>query len=108
MDGTMRDGPAILQLGLPIFCSGLVPRGPVKEYGGFIDVPVGIGALSISPGDLIIGDMDGVTVVPLIHEAAVFKRCQDQLALEEKRVAAIEEGGIIAKLFDVRKAEPLE
>jgi regulator of RNase E activity RraA len=105
IDGAMRDGEALLGLDLPMFCHGLVPRGPVKEFGGFIDVPVGFGGVAISPGDLLIGDADGVTVVPLALAAATLQRCREQLSLEDARVAAIANGELIADLFRVQQPE---
>lgn len=105
VDGAMRDGDMLRQLDFPVYCRGLVPRGPVKEFGGFIDVPVGIGGIAISPGDLLIGDDDGITVVPLAQADATLRRSQENLELEESRIAAIERGELIADLFRVTVAQ---
>lgn len=59
----VRDGPAIHKLGLPVFSSGLSMKGTVKETLGDINHPVVVGGVHIEPGDIIVGDDDGVVVV---------------------------------------------
>lgn len=64
VDGPVRDGAAIRALSYPVFAKGLAPRGPHKEGPGEINVTISCGGLSVSPGDVIVGDADGVAVVP--------------------------------------------
>ena len=99
IDGAVRDSKTLADLGLPIFCLGRSPRGPVKEHGGFIDVTVGIGGISIAPGDLIIGDCDGVTVVPLQHSARILRDCERAATLDLSRMRAVEGGRTLADVF---------
>lgn len=68
VDGPVRDGSAIRSLGLPVYARGLTPRGPYKEGPGEINVPVSCGGATVCPGDLLLGDADGVVAVP--REAA--------------------------------------
>ena len=64
IDSTVRDLAGIRALGFPVFCLGTNPSATVKTDPGKIDVPVNCGGLSVAPGDLIIGDEDGVVVIP--------------------------------------------
>jgi len=63
IDGCVRDGALIHKMGFPVFSRGLSIRGTKKEGGGFVNSPVKIGDITIHPGELIVGDSDGVVVV---------------------------------------------
>lgn len=73
VDGAVRDLSEILSSEVPVFCRGVVPRGPHKAFGGSLDTPIACGGLAVHSGDLILGDDDGVVVVPLDREEAVFQ-----------------------------------
>lgn len=64
VDGTVRDGNDIEALGFPVFCRGLAPAGTRKDDPGRIGEPIRCGHVSVDPGDVIVGDRDGVVVVP--------------------------------------------
>lgn len=66
IDGCVRDGDLLEDLGLPVFARGLCIRGTGKDFGarGWINHPVLFGELTVSAGDLVVGDRDGVVVVP--------------------------------------------
>lgn len=64
IDGPIRDIEEISQLGVPIYATGSTPGGPYKEGPGEVNVPIAIGAISINPGDIVLGDVDGVIVIP--------------------------------------------
>lgn len=64
VEGAVRDGTAIRKMGYPVFARGRAPRGPYKEGPGEINVPISCGGVSICPGDLMVGDGDGVVVIP--------------------------------------------
>jgi 4-hydroxy-4-methyl-2-oxoglutarate aldolase len=72
IDGAVRDAEAIRALGLPMYAAGLNPNGPTKFVPGRINHPISIGGVSVQPGDLVVGDGDGVVIVPRwrIAEAA--------------------------------------
>jgi regulator of RNase E activity RraA len=71
LDGAMRDVAEIRELGFAVFCRAIVPRGPHKGFGGTIDGTISCGGVAVSPGDLVIGDDDGVAVIPLSEVTAV-------------------------------------
>ncbi len=70
IDGCVRDADAIDQMRFPVFSRGLCMRGTSKRGGGSINNTISIGEVRISPGDLVVGDRDGVVIVPnseLLH-----------------------------------------
>lgn len=71
LDGAVRDAAEMRELGFPVFCRAVVPRGPHKGFGGTIDATIACGGVAVSPGDLVIGDDDGVSVVPLAQVRSV-------------------------------------
>ena len=67
-DGNVRDISAIDELGFPVFSRAISQMGARKEGNGSVNFPVSVGNVLVRPGDIIVGDPDGVTVVP--HESA--------------------------------------
>jgi len=65
MSGSVRDVAQLRAERFPIFCRGVSPRAPQKNTPGSINVPVHIGGIVIVPGDILVGDDDGLVVVPL-------------------------------------------
>jgi 4-hydroxy-4-methyl-2-oxoglutarate aldolase len=72
-DASVRDGAAIKRLGFPVFSAGLSVKGTVKETAGVVNHPVVIGGVQVEPGDVVVGDADGVVVVPRAKAADVAK-----------------------------------
>lgn len=73
IDGCVRDGAILADFGLPVFARGLCIRGTGKDYGarGWINFPTLFDSLVVNPGDLIVGDTDGVVVIPSAHAGQV-------------------------------------
>lgn len=63
IDGCIRDVDSIRKLGFPVYARGVNPMGPYKNGPGEINVPVSCGGQVIFPGDIIVGDADGVVVI---------------------------------------------
>ncbi len=63
-DGLVRDVPGLQAVGLPIFCAGVTANSPARNGPGHIGTPIVIGDVVVNPGDILIGDSDGVVVVP--------------------------------------------
>ena len=82
IDGAIRDLCEWAQDGMPIFARGHTHRGPSKDGPGEINVPVACAGLAVLPGDLIVGDADGVIAVPASEAAEVLRRSQAHLAKE--------------------------
>lgn len=89
IDGAVRDSEAIRELGFPMFAAGLNPNGPTKSVSGRLNHPISIGGVSVSPGDLVVGDADGVTVIERAKAAAMLPLAAEKVAAETKRIAQI-------------------
>jgi len=89
IDGAVRDGEAIRELGFPMFAAGLNPNGPTKFVPGRLNHPISIGGVSVNPGDLVVGDADGVTVIERDKAAAMLPLAAEKLAMETQRIADI-------------------
>jgi 4-hydroxy-4-methyl-2-oxoglutarate aldolase len=94
-DGTVRDSREIIEIGLPIFARGLTPNSPFKSGPAKINVPISCGGINVMPGDIVIGDADGVVVVPQAQAEAVLERVDAIHAKEEGIRAEIEAGAVI-------------
>jgi len=84
INGSVRDANQIIEMGFPIFCRGLSIKGTAKNQPGKINVPICIGDVVIHPGDFIVGDRDGVVVVP---HGEVGATLLSAAAREEKEIA---------------------
>jgi 4-hydroxy-4-methyl-2-oxoglutarate aldolase len=71
INGAVRDAAAITAAGFPVFCRGLSIKGTGKNQPGLVNVPITIGDIRIQPGDIIVGDQDGVVVVERSRAEAV-------------------------------------
>jgi regulator of RNase E activity RraA len=88
-DGLVRDRDDCIELGLPVFAKGFLQRGPVKKNQGNINESIRCGGIKVTPGDLIVGDCDGVTVVPRDLILQVLEKAEEKLAYEQQRVKDI-------------------
>lgn len=84
IDGAVRDLCEWAEDGMPIFAKGHTHRGPSKDGPGEVNVPVSCAGLVVMPGDLIIGDADGVIAVPAAEAASVLARTRAHLAKEAR------------------------
>lgn len=82
VDGTMRDYDAISKMKMPIYCKGITPQGPFKNGPGEIGVPVCCGGIVVFPGDIIVGDSDGIVVIRQEDALEVLTAAQKKLAAE--------------------------
>ena len=92
LDGAVRDVEAFLEVNLPVFAAGVSHRGPYKDGPGEINVSVAIDGMVIEPGDLVIGDWDGVLSIPLDDVDSILKKTNEKQAAEAVDMAKIEAG----------------
>lgn len=100
VDGTVRDAEALQTLKIPTYARGLCPNGCNKDGGGEVGAVIACGGVAVRPGDIIIADRDGVTVVPLADAAEVAAAVKLQLEREEKRLQEIAKGVIVRPEID--------
>lgn len=89
IDGAVRDSEAIRELGFPMYAAGLNPNGPTKFVPGRLNHPIALGGVSVRPGDLVVGDADGVTVIEREKAAAMLPLAARKVADETRRIAGI-------------------
>jgi 4-hydroxy-4-methyl-2-oxoglutarate aldolase len=89
IDGAARDSEAIREMGFPMYAAGLNPNGPTKSVSGRLNHPISVGGVTVNPGDLVVGDADGVTVIERDKAAAMLPLAVEKVAAETKRIADI-------------------
>ena len=92
-DGLVRDIEGLLEVGLPIFCRGLTPNSPFKNGPVEVGTRVTAGGQAVDPGDVLIGDRDGVVVVPRARVASVIDALDDVREKERQAAARLAAGG---------------
>jgi 4-hydroxy-4-methyl-2-oxoglutarate aldolase len=105
IDGAIRDVADVRKSGFPLYCRAVVPRGPHHGFGGSLDVAVSVASAPIRPGDIVLGDADGVVVVPLERAAEVLKAAQAHLIVEEEWMMKIRDGISIAEMYSMPSAK---
>jgi regulator of RNase E activity RraA len=89
IDGAIRDTAEFAEGGFPCFARGATHRGPSKEGPGEINVPIACAGMAVAPGDLILGDSDGVIAIPAALVEGLLPRVKAHMAKEERSRAAI-------------------
>ncbi|WP_068986802.1 MULTISPECIES: RraA family protein [Lysinibacillus] len=104
VDGVIRDMAAIRELDFPVFSLGTTVAAGNKNGGGKVNVPIAIGGVTVRPGDYIIGDVDGVIVVPKEDAEHIVAAAEAKVKKDEIRAQEAHENGkesIIAYLDKV-------
>lgn len=91
-DGLVRDLAGILGVGLPVYCAGITPNSPVRNGPGTVGFPVVLGSVAVESGDIILGDNDGIVVVPRNQADIVLKRLTEVRAAEAALEAKVKAG----------------
>jgi 4-hydroxy-4-methyl-2-oxoglutarate aldolase len=99
IDGGVRDIVAIETLGFPVFASTIALRGATKDQAGAVNIPIRCGGASIVRGDWVVGDADGVVIVPRAVEAEVLARAWAKVAGEDLTRAALRAGTPLGEVF---------
>ena len=95
LDASIRDTEELVELGFPVWSVGANPNGPTKFVPGRINWPVSCGGVTVNPGDLIVGDADGITVVECEKVGSLLPLASKKVAAERQRIAEITGGGAI-------------
>jgi len=92
LNGAIRDADAFRETNVPTFAAGVTHRGPYKDGPGEINVPISLDGMVIEPGDIVIGDSDGVLSIPLADAEEILSKTEAKHAAETRQMKAIAEG----------------
>lgn len=99
----VRDSVEIEQLGFPVFSNGLCVKGTAKATLGTINHPICCGGQIINPGDIVLGDADGVVVVPQAEAGEVLKAAQERTKKEENVMKRLRAGESLFEIYGYQK-----
>jgi len=92
IDGCIRDSDEIIAMGFPIFARGFCIRGTGKSVGGLINHPTVFGGIVVQPGDLVLGDDDGMVVVARCDAESVIEKALQRVEAEAKKAEQLRRG----------------
>ncbi len=105
VDGAVREVAEIREFGFPCFSRAIVPAGPHKGFGGIIDGPIACAGCPVKSGDLVIGDDDGVCIVPLERAETILAASLEKIAQEEETNANTAAGKLPGDRLGLGEAE---
>lgn len=89
LDAAVRDTEALRAKGFPVWSYGFNPCGPTKRVSGRVNHPISVGGITVNPGDLVVGDADGVVVIERERAAEMIELGRKKVADEHKRLDGI-------------------
>lgn len=92
IDGAIRDVDTLRKLDFPVYAAGITPKGPYKSGPGEINVPINCGGVVVNPGDIVVGDADGIVIIPAKDAPAVLEKAKAKFQKEIEIRAAIAKG----------------
>lgn len=107
VDGAIRDAAEIRERTFPVYARGVNHRGPYKNGPGEINVPVNIGGMVVEPGDIIVGDADGLLAFPAADAAVLIEKALQQLKKEEAQMEEIRNGRWDRSFLDALEAKAI-
>jgi RraA family protein len=95
LDAAVRDVEALRANGFPVFSAGANPAGPTKFVPGRLNWPISVAGVTVNPGDLIVGDADGVVVIERSRVAEMIELGRKKMADEASRISGIRQGKLV-------------
>ena len=92
IDGAIRDVAEVRAREFPVYARGVTHRGPYKDGPGEINVPVSVGGMVVNPGDIVVGDQDGLMAFAPDDAAWLIEKAHAHLATEAETIRAMKEG----------------
>jgi regulator of RNase E activity RraA len=92
IDGAIRDVAEIREREFPVYARGVTHRGPYKDGPGEINVTVSVGGMVVNPGDIVVGDQDGLLAIPQDGVETLIEKARGVLAAEAETMRAMKEG----------------
>jgi regulator of RNase E activity RraA len=104
IDGALRDVAEIRERDFPVYARGVTHRGPYKDGPGEINVPISVGGMVVNPGDIVVGDQDGLLAIPQLGINELIDKARAHLEAEAKTIQAMKEGRWDRSFIDVLEA----
>lgn len=104
VDGAIRDVAEIRERDFPVYARGVNHRGPFKDGPGEINVPVSVGGMVVNPGDIIVGDQDGLLAFAPSEAPLVIEKALAQAKKEADTMLAMKEGRWDRSFIDALEA----
>ncbi len=104
IDGAVRDIEAIARLGFPIFSRGLAIGSCTKNRPGTIDCPLNFGGVTVYPGDIVVGDSDGIVIVDRTCAGAIYESAVERRRREQEIIAKLRQGKTTLELLGLNGA----
>ena len=101
IDGACRDKNELIEMNFPTFVRGTCPNGTLKEVCGATNVPIPCGGLTVEPGDIIVGDCDGLVVIPKAKAEIVLEKSKAKKVFEDEIREKVANGVSTAELFNL-------
>jgi 4-hydroxy-4-methyl-2-oxoglutarate aldolase len=95
IDGAVRDTEDCAKGSFPVFAAGSNPNGPLKNSAGRINWPISVAGTTVNPGDLVVGDADGVVILPRDIAAGIVRGAQAKVDSEDERMKQIGRGELV-------------
>jgi 4-hydroxy-4-methyl-2-oxoglutarate aldolase len=92
IDGCVRDSAEIIEMGFPIFCRGTCMRGTAKQTLGSVNHPILFGDVVVNAGDMVLGDDDGIVIIPRSKLEEVLEATRQRVKKEKEKAAALKQG----------------
>ncbi|GAN37100.1 RraA family protein [Lacticaseibacillus paracasei] len=105
IDGAVRDSEAMRQAKVPMYCAAISPQGPFKYGSGEINTPISCGGQVVFPGDILVGDADGVVVIHKEIAEDILQACIDKHDGEVATLADRDRAAKSGDLFSKHKAK---
>jgi len=104
IDGAIRDVAEIRERDFPVYARGVTHRGPYKDGPGEINVPICVGGMVVNPGDIVVGDQDGLLAIVPEDAERLIEKARAVLVAEEKTMDAMREGRWDRSFIDALEA----
>jgi long-chain acyl-CoA synthetase len=101
--GVVRDYEDVVKYGVPVYALGVSPAGPLKGWGGNVNYPISCAGVVVNPGDIVIGDDDGVVVVPQDLAERILPMCERQAAKERQWFEKVGQGEATIDVVGLRE-----
>ena len=104
VDGAVRDVAELREREFPVYARGATHRGPYKDGPGEINVPISVGGMVVNPGDIVVGDQDGLLAIPQDGVLQLIEKARAHLETEAQTIRAMKEGRWDRSFIDALEA----